>query len=247
MLLLLATLLGPYIFMCRWLLAATSSTLWASRSSSPAQDNPTPTHLAPIWPLGNLSRQWPWLKGASDSLSNTAFWPFCHLLYLQTHCRPHPQRLQLSQAPELWVTHTVGGSPSPPAEASFLGSWGQRTQLRAWQWRSKETSLSFSFLWLFYMFGLAKRPEVVSQILLYSFCKICVCTSHSSGNLSMYCICASVEYSIYIVTISGYAGDEKKKVKIIHSSNTQRYLLIFLESIQCYFFFFFNFKKTLCF
>lgn len=46
------SLLGPYIFICRWPLAAPSSTLWAPRSSLLAQDNPNSLqHLAPKRPI----------------------------------------------------------------------------------------------------------------------------------------------------------------------------------------------------
>lgn len=73
-------------------------------------------------------------RALSGSLSDAPVSPSA-IFHICRQTQPHPQKLQRSQTPALGVTHTAGGSPSPPTESSFLGSWGQRTpkELRAWQ------------------------------------------------------------------------------------------------------------------
>lgn len=88
--------------------------------------------------------------------------------------RPRPQRLEFSlslDSPDCrrcCKSFYWGHLPGVLGSEDTQGTGSPATALY------KDTFLSFSFLWLLYIWGLAERL-VVRQILLYSSCKFCLC------------------------------------------------------------------------
>lgn len=72
---------------------------------------------------------------------------------------------------------------------------------------SKETSLSFTFLWCFYIFGLAEGLGAVRPIFLSSFCKFCiggVCLTLTWESCYLLYLCLSGNWGRESPTLTSY-------------------------------------------
>lgn len=124
---------------------------WASKSPLPAQDNSKATFSSPIWPHLALRKPAVQVNPKAAAISGS----FQRLLALH-----HPLDLQAESGPGgLGFLRHLSGFPTLKEEPqvlllrhlSVLGSQGTQGTKRLAMTLSKETSLSFSFLRLFYL------------------------------------------------------------------------------------------------